>query len=133
MPGIAIITESCIDTKIQACVDVCPVQCISQFGFHRGQRAALRGRSGRRSREHPRDRTRRDNGISATPCSTSTPRSARRTHATSRICTRWGRSTTGRTYGKDRRNLQVQSDTTDPNKGHDHTFFTQLCRDVFAD
>ena len=31
MPGIAIITESCIDTKDRACVDVCPVQCIYEF------------------------------------------------------------------------------------------------------
>ena len=31
MPGVAIITESCIDTKDRACVDVCPVQCIYEF------------------------------------------------------------------------------------------------------
>ena len=31
MPGIAIITEACIDVKDRACVDVCPVQCIYEF------------------------------------------------------------------------------------------------------
>ena len=31
MSGIAIITEACIDTKDRACVDVCPVQCIYEF------------------------------------------------------------------------------------------------------
>src|SRR3954447_14756202 len=31
VPGIAIITEACIDTKDRACVDVCPVQCIYEF------------------------------------------------------------------------------------------------------
>lgn len=31
MPGIAIITESCIGVKDRACVDVCPVQCIYEF------------------------------------------------------------------------------------------------------
>ena len=28
MPGLAIITEACIDVKDRACVDVCPVDCI---------------------------------------------------------------------------------------------------------
>ncbi len=31
MSGVAIITEACIDTKDRACVDVCPVQCIYEF------------------------------------------------------------------------------------------------------
>ena len=31
MPGLAIITEACIDVKDRACVDVCPVQCIYEF------------------------------------------------------------------------------------------------------
>ena len=31
MPGIAVITEACIDTKDRACVDVCPVQCIYEY------------------------------------------------------------------------------------------------------
>ena len=31
MTGIAIITESCIDVKDRACVDVCPVQCIYEY------------------------------------------------------------------------------------------------------
>ena len=31
MPGVAIITEACIDVKDRACVDVCPVQCIYEF------------------------------------------------------------------------------------------------------
>jgi hypothetical protein len=31
MPGIAIITEACIDVEDRACVDVCPVQCIYEF------------------------------------------------------------------------------------------------------
>ena len=29
MAGIAIITEACIDTKDRACVDVCPVSCLT--------------------------------------------------------------------------------------------------------
>ena len=31
MPGVAIITEACIDVKDRACVDVCPVDCIDTF------------------------------------------------------------------------------------------------------
>ena len=31
MAGLAIITEACIDVKDRACVDVCPVQCIYEF------------------------------------------------------------------------------------------------------
>ena len=31
MPGLAVITEACIDVKDRACVDVCPVQCIYEY------------------------------------------------------------------------------------------------------
>ena len=31
MSGLAVITEACIDVKDRACVDVCPVQCIYEF------------------------------------------------------------------------------------------------------
>lgn len=31
MAGVAIITEACLDVKDRACVDVCPVQCIYEF------------------------------------------------------------------------------------------------------
>ena len=31
MAGLAIITEACIDVKDRACVDACPVQCIYEF------------------------------------------------------------------------------------------------------
>ncbi len=31
MAGVAIITEACIGEKDRACVDVCPVQCIYEF------------------------------------------------------------------------------------------------------
>lgn len=31
MSGVAIITEACLDVKDRACVDVCPVQCIYEF------------------------------------------------------------------------------------------------------
>lgn len=31
MAGVAIITEACIDVKDRSCVDVCPVQCIYEF------------------------------------------------------------------------------------------------------
>ena len=68
MPGVAIITESCIDTKDRACVDVCPVQCIDE----------------------PEEQV-----PDGSP--------------------------------------NAKFNATDPNKGHDHTFFTQLSRDVFAD
>ena len=30
-PGVAVITEACIDVKDRACVDVSPVQCICEF------------------------------------------------------------------------------------------------------
>ncbi|HEX7165589.1 MAG TPA: ferredoxin family protein [Acidimicrobiales bacterium] len=31
MAGLAVITEACIEVKDRACVDVCPVQCIYEF------------------------------------------------------------------------------------------------------
>src|SRR4051812_37150142 len=34
MSGIAIITEACIGVKDRACVDVCPVQCIYELDPH---------------------------------------------------------------------------------------------------
>ena len=37
MPGIAVITEACIDVKDRACVDVCPVQCIYEFDAQAGK------------------------------------------------------------------------------------------------
>jgi Fe-S-cluster-containing hydrogenase component 2 len=36
VPGIAVITEACIETKDRACVDVCPVQCIYEYDAVQG-------------------------------------------------------------------------------------------------
>lgn len=36
MAGIAVITEACIDVKDRACVDVCPVQCIYEYDQNTG-------------------------------------------------------------------------------------------------
>ncbi len=35
MAGLAIITEACIDVKDRSCVDVCPVHCIYEFDSSR--------------------------------------------------------------------------------------------------
>ena len=37
MAGLAIITEACIDVKDRACVEACPVQCIYEFDESKNQ------------------------------------------------------------------------------------------------
>lgn len=131
MSGIAIITEACIDVKDRACVDVCPVQCIYEFDptnnvlFSEDEAG-----SGVVENTHEpiadaialfADTLLYVNTEECTSCT---------------ACYQPDVCPVGAIYSEE----HVPDGTTpkaynsaDPNKGHDHTFFIQLSRDIFAD
>ena len=131
MAGLAIITEACIDVKDRACVDVCPVQCIYEFDPDE-EHAVLRGRGRQRRREHPPAESRTRSAIfgdsilyvNLDECTSCT------------ACYQPDVCPVGAIYSEEHvpdgsTTTRVQQPT--PNKGHDHTFFIQHSRDVFAD
>lgn len=131
MSGIAIITEACIGTKDRACVDVCPVQCIYEFDpannvlFSEDEAG-----SGVIENVHAANPdaiaifgdsllyVNTDECTSCTACYQPDvcPVGAIYTEETVPD------GTSAHRYNAD-----------DPHKGHDHTFFVQLSRDVFED
>ena len=131
MAGIAIITEACIDVKDRACVDVCPVQCI--YEFDPSQNALVseqQAGSGVVENSHqPAPDAIAIFGdsmlyVNVDECTSCT------------ACYQPDVCPVGAIYSEE----QVPNGTTitkynadDPNKGHDHTFFIQHSRDVFAD
>jgi NAD-dependent dihydropyrimidine dehydrogenase PreA subunit len=132
MAGLAVITEACIDVKDRACVSVCPVQCIYEFRPADGVLVSEdEPGSGVIENSHAADLdtvavfgdgllyVNFDECTSCTACYQPD------------VCP------VGAIYSED--HLPDGSPTSapynasDPNKGHDHTFFLQLSRDVFAD
>ncbi len=131
MSGIAIITEACIDVKDRACVDVCPVQCIYEFD-PTNNRLFSEAEAGSGEIEN----THQPNPdmialfadtmlyVNTEECTSCT------------ACYQPDVCPVGAIYSEE----QVPDgaaakayNSADPNKGHDHTFFTQLSRDVFSD
>ena len=131
MSGIAIITEACIDTKDRACVDVCPVQCIYEFDPAKNilfsEEEAGSGEIENTHQPNPDaivifgDTTLYVNMDECTSCT---------------ACYQPDVCPVGAIYTEEAV-PDGQAKTTynkeDPNKGHDHTFFIQHSRDVFAD
>lgn len=131
MAGIAIITEACIDTKDRACVDVCPVQCI--YEYDPAQNVLFseeEAGSGVIENTHAPDAdTIAIFGdtllyVNTEECTSCT------------ACYQPDVCPVGAIYPEE----QVPDGATrtgynsaDPHQGHDHSFFTQLSRDVFAD
>ena len=131
MAGIAIITEACIDVKDRACVDVCPVQCIYEFDAGKNLLVS------------------EDEAGSGVVDNTHTPNpEAIQIFGDTMLYVHMDECTSctacyqpdvcpvGAIYPDE----QVPDGATtttynsaDPNKGHDHTFFIQHSRDVFAD
>ena len=131
MAGLAIITEACIDVKDRACVDVCPVQCIYELDpasnvLFSEEEAG----SGVIENTHTPNQdavaifgdsllyVNVDECTSCTACYQSD------------VCP------VGAIYPEEDvpdGNSSKAYNHEDPNKGHDHTFFVQLTRDVFAD
>jgi Fe-S-cluster-containing hydrogenase component 2 len=129
--GLAIITEACLDVKDRSCVDVCPVQCIYEFDATKNLLfSEQEAGSGVIENIHAADPAaiavfgdgilyvNLDECTSCTAC-----------YAPD-VCP------VGAIYSEDHLpdgSPRAKYNDADPNKGHDHTFFVQHSRDVFAD
>jgi ferredoxin len=132
MSGLAIITEACIDTKDRACVDVCPVQCIYEFNPETNilfsEVEAGNGVIENQHQPNPEaiaifaESTLYVNVDECTSCT---------------ACYQPDVCPVGAIYSEehlpDGSATSAKYNTDDPNRGHDHTFFLQHSRDVFAD
>ena len=132
MSGIAVITEACIDIKDRACVDVCPVQCIYEFD---PQEQVLfseeEAGSGVVENRHAPD----PDAVSIFGDSILYVNLEECTSCTA--CYQPDVCPVGAIYSEEHLPEGSASGpkyiASDPNKGHDHTFFLQHSRDVFAD
>ena len=131
MSGIAIITEACLDVKDRACVDVCPVQCIYEFDPATNALVSeAEAGSGVIENSHLADSTaiavfgdallyvNTDECTSCTACYQPD------------VCP------VGAIYSEEHvpdGSARARYNATDPNKGHDHTFFIEHSRSVFVD
>lgn len=131
MSGIAIITEACIGTKDRTCVDVCPVQCIYEFdpvnGVLFSEVEAGNGETENTHAPNPAavaifaDSLLYVNTDECTSCT---------------ACYQPDVCPVGAIYSEERvpdGTPSASYNANDASKGHDHTFFVQLSRDVFAD
>lgn len=131
MPGIAIITESCIGTKDRACVDVCPVQCIYEYDAAtdtlNSEQQAGSGVVENSHRAAPEaiavfgDTILYVNVDECTSCT---------------ACYQPDVCPVGAIYPEEHvpdGSSAARYNTADVNRGHDHRFFVQLSREVFAD
>ena len=132
MAGLAIITEACIGVKDRACVDVCLVQCIYQFDPKKNL-LFYEDEAGSRVIEN----THAPNAgsiaifgdtvlyVNLDECTSCT------------ACYQPDVCPVGAIYSEehvpDGSASTAKYNSSDPNKGHDHTLFVQLSRDVFGD
>jgi Fe-S-cluster-containing hydrogenase component 2 len=130
MAGLAIITEACIDVKDRACVDVCPVQCIYEFDpeknvlFSEDQVG-----QGIVNTHQPNPEAIGIFGdsmlyVNLDECTSCT------------ACYQPDVCPVGAIYSDEHvpdGTPNARYNKTDPNKGHDHTFFIEHSRAVFAD
>lgn len=131
MNGIAIITEACIDVKDRSCVDVCPVQCIYEYDLAQNllfsEQAGGSGVIANTHKPKPEaiavfaDTLLYVNVDECTACT---------------ACYQADVCPVGAIYSEDDVPdgiANAQYNSSDPNKGHDHTFFIEHSRNVFAD
>jgi ferredoxin len=131
MPGVAIITEACIDVKDRACVDVCPVQCIYEYDPAANVLVSeVEAGSGVVENSHQpapdaievfADSILYVNVEECTSCT---------------ACYQPDVCPVGAIYSEEHvpdGSPRAKYNTNDPNKGHDHTFFIEQSRAVFAD
>jgi ferredoxin len=131
MAGLAIITEACIGVKDRACVDVCPVQCIYEFDpVGNVLVSEVRAGSGEVENSHAPD----PNGIAIFGDSLLYVNLDECTSCTA--CYQPDVCPVGAIYSEEHvpdGTSAIKYNANDPNTGHDHRFFIQLSRDVFAD
>jgi Fe-S-cluster-containing hydrogenase component 2 len=131
MAGVAIITEACIDTKDRACVDVCPVQCIYEFDAQKNQ---LFSEDEAGSGEIENTHAPNPDSIAVFLDSVLYVNTEECTSCTA--CYQPDVCPVGAIYSEEDvpdGKSKTHYNASDPNKGHDHSFFIQLSRDVFAD
>lgn len=132
MAGLAIITEACIGVKDRACVDVCPVQCIYEFDEATNRLISeIEAGSGEVETAHvpePGAIAIFGDGllyVNLDECTSCT------------ACYQPDVCPVGAIYSEehlpDGTPSGAKYNGADPHKGHDHTFFVQHSRDVFAD
>ncbi len=131
MSGIAIITEACIDVKDRACVDVCPVQCIYEYDPAKHQLfSEEQAGSGVTENTHqPAPDAIAVFGdsllyVNLDECTSCT------------ACYQPDVCPVGAIYSEEQvpdGAGNTKYNASDPNKGHDHTFFIEHSRAVFAD
>ena len=131
MSGIAIITEACIGTKDRACVDVCPVQCIYEFDpVNNVLFSEVEAGNGVIENSHaPNPDAVAIFGdsllyVNVDECTSCT------------ACYQPDVCPVGAIYSEEEvpdGTPRSSYNASDTGKGHDHTFFVQLTRDVFAD
>ena len=131
MSGIAVITEACIGIKDKACVDVCPVQCIYEFDpatnmlFSEEQAG-----NGTIANSH----TPSADAVAIFADSILYVNMDECTSCTA--CYQPDVCPVGAIYSEEHvpnGTTITKYNKTDPNNGHDHTFFIQQSRDVFAE
>lgn len=131
MAGVAIITEACIGVKDRACVDVCPVQCIYEFvpatNMLQSEVAAGDGVVENSHRADPdaiavfADSLLYVNLDECTSCT---------------ACYQPDVCPVGAIYSDEHvpdGTPGMKYNANDPNVGHDHRYFVELSRTVFAD
>ena len=131
MAGLAIITEACIDVKDRACVDACPVQCIYEFD---PQKNVLFSEDEAGSGIIETTHTPNPDAIGVFADSILYVNLEECTSCTA--CYQPDVGPVGAIYSEEHvpdGTPRVKYNADDPSKGHDHTFFIQLSRDVFAD
>jgi len=129
--GIAIITEACIDVKDRACVDVCPVQCIYEFDPAKNQLfSEEQAGSGVTENTHQPS----PDAIAVFADSVLYVNLDECTSCTA--CYQPDVCPVGAIYSEEHvpdGAGNTKYNASDPNKGHDHTFFIEHSRAVFAD
>jgi ferredoxin len=131
MAGLAIITEACIGVKDRACVDVCPVQCIYEYDAANSRLISeqMAGSGVVENSHAPNPDSVAIFGdtllyVNLDECTSCT------------ACYQPDVCPVGAIYSDEHLpdgTTITKYNSDDPNKGHDHTFFLQLSRDVFAD
>jgi len=131
MAGLAIITEACIDVKDRACVDVCPVQCIYEFDPATNALVSEEeAGSGVVENSHqPNPEAIEIFGdsilyVNLDECTSCT------------ACYQPDVCPVGAIYSEEQLpdgSAKARYNSSDPNKGNDHTFFIDHSRAVFAD